>query len=80
VDFCRAIAAAIFGELSDKVVFTDLSGAERFERLQNGDVDVLSRITTANLERDVLEPSTGVGFSFSLPTFYDGLTFGGQAP
>jgi ABC-type amino acid transport substrate-binding protein len=77
VDFCLAIAAAI--GLPGKVVFSDLTEAERFVKLQNGDVDVLSRITVATLEGDVLEPSTGVGFSYSQPTFYDGLAFGGEA-
>jgi ABC-type amino acid transport substrate-binding protein len=76
VDFCLAIAAAIG---VPEVEFSDLSESERFVKLQNGDVDVLSRITVATLQADVLEPSTGVGFSFSQPTFYDGLAFGGEA-
>jgi ABC-type amino acid transport substrate-binding protein len=76
VDFCLAIAAAIG---VTNVEFSDLSESERFVKLQNGDVDVLSRITVATLQADVLEPSTGVGFSFSQPTFYDGLAFGGEA-
>ena len=81
VDFCRAVAAAIFdGELENKVEFADLSNADAFSSLANGDVDVLSRITTANLERDVMERDTGVGFSFTQPTFYDGMTFAGRPP
>lgn len=76
VDFCRAVAAAIFGD-PKMVEFTDVSTTERFINLQNGDVDILSRITTVTLIRDVNEPTTGTGFSFSRPSFYDGLTFGG---
>ena len=76
VDFCRAVAAAILGA-GDKVEFTDASTTERFQLLLDGDVDVLSRITTATLSRDVQEASTGVGFAFTQPTFYDGMTFGG---
>jgi hypothetical protein len=48
--------------------------------LANGDVDVLSRLTTVTASRDILEPTAGVGFSFSQPHFYDGLTFGGIPP
>jgi general L-amino acid transport system substrate-binding protein len=77
VDFCRAIAAAIFDGDGTKVDFTDLPASERFQSLQNGEVDILSRLTTVNLLRDVLEPNTGVGFSFTQPNFYEGLTFGG---
>jgi hypothetical protein len=80
VDFCRALSAAIFDGVTDTVVYTDLPASERFQALQNGDVEVLSRLTTLTLSRDVLEPNTGVGFSFSQPNFYDGLTFGGIPP
>ena len=80
MDFCRALSAALFDGVDNTVVFSDLSATERFQALEAGDVDVLSRLTTDNLERDVLEPSTGVGFSFSQPDFYDGLTFGGIPP
>jgi general L-amino acid transport system substrate-binding protein len=80
VDFCRALSAAIFGGVRTKVEFTDLSATERFEALHNGDVDVLSRITTVTFARDVLEPKTFTGFSFTRPNFYDGLGFGGIPP
>src|SRR3954468_19310457 len=40
VDFCRAIAAAIFNDPS-KVKFTPLSAKDRFEPLKSGDIDVL---------------------------------------
>jgi hypothetical protein len=80
VDFCRAVSAAIFNGVTNTVVYTDLPASERFQALQDGDVDVLSRLTTVTLSRDVLEPNTGVGFSFSQPKFYDGLTFGGIPP
>ena len=45
VDFCRAIAAAIFNDPT-KVKFTPLSAKDRFERAQSGEIDVLSRNTT----------------------------------
>ena len=77
VDFCRAIAAAIFDGDATKVEFFDLSASARFVELASGGVDVLSRLTTVTLSRDVLEPNAGVGFTFTQPNFYDGMTFGG---
>jgi general L-amino acid transport system substrate-binding protein len=80
VDFCKAISAAIFNGTTDTVEYLDLPASSRFVALADGDVDVLSRLTTATLSRDILEPDAGVGFSFSRPNFYDGLTFGGIPP
>src|SRR4051812_1881079 len=42
VDFCRAVAAAIFNDPT-KVKFTPLSAKDRFTALQSGEIDVLSR-------------------------------------
>lgn len=79
VDYCRALAAAIFGDPT-KVTFTDLPASIRFIALNDGEVDVLSRLTTVTFARDVREPITGVGYSFARPNFYDGLSFGGVPP
>ncbi|MFZ5914961.1 MAG: amino acid ABC transporter substrate-binding protein, partial [Pseudomonadota bacterium] len=68
-DFCRGIAAAIFGD-PEKVKFTPLSAKERFTALQSGEIDVLSRNTTWALSRD-----TALGFDFRGVTFYDGQGF-----
>jgi ABC-type amino acid transport substrate-binding protein len=70
VAFCRAISAAIFDGDPDRVNYIDLSSSERFEALQNGTVDVLSRITTVTPNRDIL-------YTFSQPTFFDTVLFGG---
>ena len=78
VDYCRAIAAAIFGGDSSRVIFTYLQSIDRFMALSVGAVDVLSRVTTHTLRRDVKEPTTGVGMTFTSPTFYDGAAFGGD--
>jgi general L-amino acid transport system substrate-binding protein len=67
VDFCRAIAAAIFNDPS-KVKFTPLSAKDRFEPLKSGDIDVLSRNTTWTSSRDAL-------FNFAAITYYDGQGF-----
>ena len=69
VDFCRAIAAAIFNDPA-KVKFAPLTPKDRFTALQSGQVDVLSRNTTWTLSRD-----TSLGLDFPAVTFYDGQGF-----
>jgi len=66
VDFCRALAAAIFND-PQKVKFTPLSTKDRFTALQSGEVDLLSRNTTWTLDRD-----TKLGFNFAGVIYYDG--------
>lgn len=66
VDYCRALAAAIFGD-SSKVEFRPVTAAERFTALQSGEIDVLSRNTTWSTVRD-----TELGGNFTATTFYDG--------
>lgn len=75
VDFCKAVSAAIFNGVTNTIVYTVLPATERFVALQEGSVDLLARITTITLERDVLETNAGAGFSFSQPNFYDGLRY-----
>ncbi len=67
-DFCRAFAAAIFGEVTaENLVFVPLTAAERFTALQSGQIDVLSRNTTWTLSRD-----TDLLGEFGPVVFYDG--------
>ncbi len=66
VDYCRALAAAIFGDPA-KVEFRPVTAAERFTALQSGEIDILSRNTTWSLARD-----TELGGNFVHTTFYDG--------
>lgn len=68
-DFCRAVAAALFGD-AKKVKFTPLTAKERFIALQSGEIDVLSRNSTWTISRDV-----GMGMSFTGVTYYDGQGF-----
>jgi general L-amino acid transport system substrate-binding protein len=67
VDFCRAVAAAIFDD-SKKVRFTPLSAKDRFEALRSGEIDVLSRNTTWTLSRDV-------SINFAAINYFDGQGF-----
>jgi general L-amino acid transport system substrate-binding protein len=69
VDYCRAVAAAIFGD-PNKVRFVPTTAQNRFTALQSGEVDVLSRNTTWTLSRD-----TSLGFDFTGTNFYDGQGF-----
>ena len=69
VDFCRAIAAAIFNDAS-KVKFVALTATNRFTALQTGDVDVLVRNTTWTLSRD-----TQLGLNATGINYYDGQGF-----
>nr|WP_314260270.1 amino acid ABC transporter substrate-binding protein [uncultured Devosia sp.] len=69
VDFCRAVAAAIFND-ADKVRYTPLTSQERFAALSAGEIDILSRTTTWTMSRD-----TDLGISFIGTMYYDGQGF-----
>jgi len=69
VDFCRAIAAAIFNDPS-KVKFVALTAKDRFTALQSGEVDVLARNTTWTSSRD-----SSLGLNFIGVNYYDGQGF-----
>ncbi len=69
VDYCKAVAAAIFGDTS-KVKYVPLSAKERFTALQSGEIDVLIRNTTWTLTRD-----TALGLDFVGVNYYDGQGF-----
>ena len=69
VDFCRAVASAIFGDAT-KVKYTPLNAKERFTALQSGEIDLLSRNTTWTMSRD-----TSLGLMFVGVTYYDGQGF-----
>ena len=69
VDYCRAVAAAIFGD-GTKVKFSPLNAKERFTALQSGEVDMLARNTTWTMSRD-----TSLGLTFAGTNYYDGQGF-----
>src|SRR5262245_18037549 len=69
VDFCRAIAAAIFDD-PRKVRFIPLDAGERFVELQKRKVDVLSRNSTWNLSREA-----NYSLHFAAVAYYDGQGF-----
>jgi general L-amino acid transport system substrate-binding protein len=65
-DVCRAISSAVFGS-PDKVEFVPLNTNIRFQALQSGEIDVLSRQTTMTFSRD-----NSLGLDFAPIVFYDG--------
>jgi len=69
VSFCRAVAAAIFGDPT-KIEFQSVTSQVRFTSLANGESDMLSRTTTWTTTRD-----TQLGLDFTTVTFYDGQGF-----
>jgi general L-amino acid transport system substrate-binding protein len=69
VDFCRAVAAAIFDDPS-KARFIPLDANERFKELQNRKVDILSRNSTWNMSRE-----ENYDLYFPAVAYYDGQGF-----
>jgi general L-amino acid transport system substrate-binding protein len=69
VDFCRAVAAAIFND-AGKVRFVPLSTNDRFRALKSGDIDILSRNSTWTMSREA-----EFDVSFAAVTYYDGQAF-----
>jgi general L-amino acid transport system substrate-binding protein len=69
VDYCRAIAAAVFGDPA-KVRFSPLTAAARFTALQSGEIDVLLRNSTETYLRDA-----SIGLHILPVNFHDGQGF-----
>jgi len=69
VDFCRAVAAAIFDD-PKKAKFVPLDAGERFKELQNRKVDILSRNTTWSMSRE-----ENYDLYFPAVAYYDGQGF-----
>jgi general L-amino acid transport system substrate-binding protein len=69
VDFCRAIAAAIFDD-PGKVKFIPLDAKERFAELQKRKIDVLARNSTWTISRE-----TDYALHFAGVSYYDGQGF-----
>eukprot|EP00984_Skeletonema_dohrnii_P012357 scaffold4999_cov94-Skeletonema_dohrnii-CCMP3373.AAC.1 len=76
IDLCKAVAAAALGS-SYRYELVQTTEMNRLVQLANGEFDVLIAATTHTFERDVHEVSSGIGFTFSTPYMYDGMTFNG---
>ncbi len=66
IDFCRALAAAIFGD-AEAYEIVAATASTRFSILSAGEADVLIRNTTHTLSRD-----SELAGNFAPTTFYDG--------
>jgi len=69
VDFCHAVAAAVFGD-GRRVRLVPLTAEARFQALRDGKIDVLSRNSTWTMGREV-----AYGLAFVGVTYYDGQGF-----
>src|SRR6201989_707846 len=69
VDFCRAVAAAIFDD-PKKAKFVPLDASDRFKELQSRKVDILSRSTTWSMSRE-----ENYDLYFPAVAYYDGEGF-----
>ncbi len=69
VDYCRAIAAAIFND-AKAVQFITSNSTVRWQQLGSREVDVLARTSTWTMTRD-----TTLGLTFVAPIYYDGQGF-----
>src|SRR6266513_2124458 len=69
VDFCRAVAAAIFDD-PKKAKFVPLDANERFKELQSRKVDILSRNSTWSMSREI-----SYDLYFPAVAYYDGEGF-----
>ena len=69
VDICRAVASAIFGDMT-MVEFVVVDGNTRFSYLIDGSIDVLSAATTYTFSRNVSKK-----LEFLPTTYYDGQGF-----
>ncbi|CAB9529663.1 Putative amino-acid ABC transporter-binding protein YhdW [Seminavis robusta] len=76
VDYCRAIAVAVFGDPDRYEIVSD-QVEDSFVMLANGQVDVVTSAFTHNMARDVFEATSQTPLTFSTPYFYSGVAFAG---
>jgi general L-amino acid transport system substrate-binding protein len=69
VDFCRAVATAIFND-PEKVEYVPAPLADRFKLLQDAKIDILARNSTWTMSRE-----TDLGLAVVGITYYDGQGF-----
>lgn len=65
IDTCKAVAAMVFGD-AKKFKVSPLTTQQRFTALQSGEIDVLTRNTTATMSRD-----TTLGLMSTGTNYYD---------
>lgn len=79
VEFCRALAGSLFVGSIDQVVFVAFDNSEgSYAALASGEIDLVAgaRVT---LQASYREPTSGRGYHFSMPYYYDNDTKDGFA-
>lgn len=73
-DLARALAAAIFGKgkVDKRIEFVGVTSTTRFEKLLSYEIDIVLRVCTNNLDRDVYLKDFETGFDFGPTYYYDG--------
>ena len=64
IDFCRGLAAALFGTSDGNLDIVPISWAQRWPALQSGDVDVIIKLSGWSQSRD-----TELNLAYSIPYF-----------
>lgn len=64
IDFCRGLAAAVFGASEGHLDIVPISWAQRWPALQSGDVDVIIKLSGWSQSRD-----TELNLAYSIPYF-----------
>eukprot|EP00581_Thalassiosira_minuscula_P018240 CAMPEP_0183718348 /NCGR_PEP_ID=MMETSP0737-20130205/11631_1 /TAXON_ID=385413 /ORGANISM="Thalassiosira miniscula, Strain CCMP1093" /LENGTH=914 /DNA_ID=CAMNT_0025947893 /DNA_START=195 /DNA_END=2940 /DNA_ORIENTATION=+ len=76
-EWCRAIASVVLGD-PNAIEPVPVTYQDRFIILDNREIDVLMLGDYYELQREIREPTTQVGFAFSRPYFYAGIAYGGE--
>ena len=74
INMCHAIASVIFGK-TDNAQFVEVTASTRFQILQGRSADLLLSRDSHSIERETKERTTGAGFRFSSPYYYDGMSY-----
>ncbi|KAL3796748.1 hypothetical protein HJC23_010895 [Cyclotella cryptica] len=78
-ELCRAVAAVVLGNPDSYKPVDPENYGGRFIPLKEGKYDLQITGDTHSVQREIKEPSSGAGFTFSTPYYYDGASFNGNA-
>ena len=71
------MSAAIFQGDASRYEFVKMPFAQQFAAIGNGTVDLSTEETTHTMQRDIREPLSHIGFTFSNAFFFSGTMFAG---
>ena len=76
---CRALSAAIFDGNISKVEYAASWWSDQWAAIHYGEIDVSTSQVTFSMVRDIREPGSGFGMSYSTPYLYTGTKFAGNS-